>query len=91
MEALLAQWIAAGGDTNRLHVRVTPNASRNHIMLETLEDQPPRLKIYVNTAPEDGKANKAAIKLLAKQMNLPKTAFQIHRGSKSRDKIIDII
>jgi uncharacterized protein YggU (UPF0235/DUF167 family) len=47
-------------------------------------------KIYVTTAPEDGKANKAVVELIAKEMNLKKSAVTLIKGHKSRDKIIEI-
>ncbi|MEJ2035817.1 MAG: DUF167 domain-containing protein [Maritimibacter sp.] len=41
-------------------VRVTPKASRNAV-----SDTPEGLKVSVTTVPEDGKATKAVVKLLA--------------------------
>lgn len=47
-------------------------------------------KIYVTTAPEDGKANKAVIDLIAKEMGIRKGAVTIIKGAKNRDKIVEI-
>lgn len=44
------------------------------------------LKVTIAAPPEDGKANKAIIKLLAKEWDIPRTAIQILRGEASRHK-----
>ena len=49
-------------------VRVTPKASRDRFVVE--EGQ---IRVYVTTVPEDGKANAAVQKLLAKAPGLPKS------------------
>ena len=41
-------------------------------------------------APEDGKANKQVVKLLAKELGLSKSALMIVRGQASREKILRI-
>lgn len=44
------------------------------------------------TAPaEDGRANDAALKLLAKYLHLPSTRLTIVRGQRSRQKLIRVI
>lgn len=45
-----------------------------------------RLRCRVTAAPEKGKANKTVIKLLAKKLRLPQSAFQIIAGQQSREK-----
>ena len=47
-------------------------------------------KIYVTAAPEDGKANDAVLKLLAKALGLPKSSFTMTCGHTSHDKVIKI-
>ena len=44
------------------------------------------MQVDVTVAPEDGKANKQVIKLLAKELGLPKSNLAIIRGHTSRDK-----
>lgn len=63
-------------------VRVTPKAARNRISLH--EDQ---IRIYVTTAPEDGKANVAVTKLLAKALGVAKSRLVLLRGQTARDKV----
>ena len=46
------------------------------------------LKISVTAAPENGKANKALIKLLSKLWKIPRTAFTFVGGAKNRNKTL---
>lgn len=67
-----------------LSVRVTPKAGRN--ALEQPRDG--RLIVRVTAAPEDGKANAAAVKLVAKALNLPKSGVDVVAGATARDKTL---
>ncbi len=49
-----------------------------------------RLAVKVAAPPDKGKANAAIIKLLAKTLGAPKSAFIIASGETSRLKTIDI-
>ena len=69
-----------------LQIRVQPRARRNSI--EVVDGS--KLKIYVTTAPEGGKANDAVVALLAKSLGIAKSHIRIVRGHKSRDKLLDI-
>ena len=66
-------------------VRVTPKASRDRIVVE--EGQ---IRVYVTTVPEDGKANAAVQKLLAKALGIPKSRLTLIRGQTSRDKVFRV-
>jgi uncharacterized protein (TIGR00251 family) len=48
------------------------------------------LIVRVTAPPIDGRANDAALRLVAKQLRLPKTSVRIVRGHRSRDKVIEI-
>lgn len=75
----------------RIHVRVTPKASQNKIVVEPGEDAGPlRLRVYVTTVPEDGKANKAVVALLSKFLKVPKTRLTLVSGHTSRDKVFQL-
>ena len=63
-------------------VRVTPKASRNKI-----EQAEGGLRVYVTVVPEDGKANKAVIKLLAQALGVAKSRLELVRGASGRDKV----
>ena len=66
-------------------VRVTPKASRDRFVVE--EGQ---IRVYVTTVPEDGKANAAVQKLLAKAPGLPKSRLSLIRGQTSRYKVFRV-
>ncbi|WP_299351908.1 DUF167 domain-containing protein [uncultured Shimia sp.] len=66
-------------------VRVTPKASRNKV---TVDDT--QIRVYVTSAPENGKANAAVQKLLAKAMGIAKSHITLVRGQTSRDKVFRI-
>jgi uncharacterized protein (TIGR00251 family) len=70
----------------RLALRVTPRAGRNEIA----GVRHGRLLVKVTAAPEGGKANAAAIKLLSKAWRIPASAFEVTAGATSRDKTLTI-
>jgi uncharacterized protein (TIGR00251 family) len=70
----------------RLSLKVIPNAARSEIIVEENGD----LKVKVQAPPEDGKANKAVIQLLAKHFRVPKNRIRIIAGQKSSQKIIEV-
>ena len=73
----------------RLLVKVTPKASADRIQgWAEDENGQPILKIAVTAVPEDGKANKAVIALLAKRLKLPKSAIDIASGATDRRKTL---
>ena len=65
-----------------IRVRVTPKAARNAI-----EQADGGLRIQVTSVPEDGKANKAVIKLLAHALGVAKSRLGLVRGATRRDKV----
>lgn len=73
-----------------LRVKVTPKAKSERIKKEMGADGAVLYKIYVTAAPEDGKANEAVIKLLAKALGIAKSNLTITHGHTSREKIIKI-
>jgi uncharacterized protein YggU (UPF0235/DUF167 family) len=44
------------------------------------------VKVWVTASPTDGQANLAVCELLAKRLDVPKSAVSIVRGESSRDK-----
>ena len=74
----------------RLRVRVTPRAGRDR--LDGLIDLPdgPALKIAVSAPPEDGKANAALCRLLAKFFGIAKSNLTVVSGTTARLKQIEI-
>ena len=68
-----------------LNIKVIPNAKKEKVVIDDKIT-----KIYVTAPPEDGRANKAVIKLLSKNLNTSKSKIEIIKGKKSREKIIKI-
>ena len=48
------------------------------------------LKVSVTEIPEDGRANAAVIKLLAKEWGVPKSAIRLVRGDVDRNKVLEV-
>ena len=71
-----------------LSLRVTPNASRDELLGW---DEAGSLRVKVRAVPEDGKANKAVITLLAKTLGIRKDQIKLLSGEKSRNKVLSII
>lgn len=67
-----------------LSIRLRPKASKNSF--GPLDDATGHLKAKVTTVPEDGKANKALIKMLAKSLKHPVSKISIASGGTNRDK-----
>jgi uncharacterized protein (TIGR00251 family) len=72
-----------------LSVRLTPKGGRDQIDgIETLADGRAVLKARVRAVPEDGEANAALIKLLAKTCQCPASSIRLVSGATSRVKIV---
>jgi uncharacterized protein (TIGR00251 family) len=75
----------------RVALRLQPGASRAGIDgLARLADGRVVLKARVGAPPEDGKANAALIRLLAKSWHLPKGAISIVAGRSDRVKTLEV-
>lgn len=73
-----------------IEVRVTPNASADEVILAD-DGSPHLLVIRTSASPEDGKANEAILRLLAKALDLPTSSLAIVRGTTSRNKLVRIV
>ncbi len=81
-----------GPDGMVLHVRLTPKGGRDAIDgIETLSDGKPVLKARVRAVPEDGKANDALIKLIAKTFGVSASHVTLQAGATSRIKTLKIM
>ena len=75
------------GDGVVVHLRLTPKAARDAVEgCETLADGREVLKARVRAVPEDGKANEAARKLLARTLGLPASKVSLESGATARLK-----
>lgn len=74
-------------DGLQVAVRATPKAARDCIT-GIAEDADGRLwlKVRLSAAPEDGKANQALVRLLAKAWGVPKSSLALVSGETARVK-----
>lgn len=70
----------------RLRLRVSPGASTTALVGQHGD----AWKIRVAAPPEDGKANEAALRLLAERLELPRAAVRLVSGASARDKIVEL-
>lgn len=73
----------------KVRVRLTPSGRAVCVngLMKNVANQSV-LKCTVTTPPEDGKANQALIKLLAKEWKLAKSTFEVLQGQTSRNKVL---
>ncbi len=69
----------------RIAVRATPRAARDRIDLAATP-----IRVWVTAVPEDGKANEAIRKLLAKSLGIAKSRLTLIAGHVARDKVFEI-
>lgn len=69
----------------KLNVKVFPGAKKN-----LLKEEADGIKVYLSAPPVDGKANQSLIEFLAQYYKVRKSAIEIIKGLKSRNKIITI-
>ena len=78
-------------DSRTIAVRLTPKASSERIgEVRNLPNGEEQLMVYVTAVPEDGKANEAMIRLLAKHFNLAPSRLSVVRGHTNRNKLVRI-
>jgi uncharacterized protein (TIGR00251 family) len=82
---------SAAAEGVRLAVRLTPKASVERIIgLADEADGGVVLKVAVTAAPENGKANVALVKLLARAFRLPPRDISVVRGLTDRRKVVAV-
>jgi uncharacterized protein len=69
-----------------LAIRVQPRAKRD----EVAGERAGAVVIRVVAPPVDGKANEAAIRLIAARVGVSRSAIRIVRGESARDKLVRI-
>ncbi|MCR4265640.1 DUF167 family protein [Nitratireductor sp. ZSWI3] len=84
-------WYRPTSDGVAVFVRLTPKSSRDAVEgLAETDDGRSHLKVRVRAVPENGKANAALEKLLAKQLRLPASAVSVAGGATSRLKTVEM-
>ena len=69
-----------------LHLKIQPNASRSGLAGQHGQ----RLKIRLQSPPQNGKANRELIRFLSDTLGIPKSSLDLIRGQSSRDKTVRI-
>lgn len=69
-----------------LKIKVVPGARRTEVV-GRYDDG---VKMRVSAPPEDGKANRAVVELLARQLGVKDAAVRIVRGHASPQKVVEI-
>ena len=79
------------GDGLILSVRLTPKSARDEIGgLEQLSDGRTVLKVRVRAVPQDGEANQALLRVLAKALHISASAVRLEAGASSRLKTVHL-
>lgn len=72
-------------------VRLTPKASADRVgNTRKLPNGDEQLVVYVTAPPEDGKANEAMIRLLAKHLGVAASRLTVMRGQTNRNKLVRV-
>ncbi len=71
----------------RFDIKVIPNSSISKI-IEVIDGV---IKIKLNSPPIEGKANKEVVKLLSKDLKVPKSFINIVSGDKNKNKSVEIL
>ena len=83
---------SVGSDGLVLHIRLTPKGGRDVIDgIEPLSNGQSVLKVRVRAVPEDGKANKSLIKLIADTLDCAASSIEIVSGATARIKTLKIV
>lgn len=70
-------------DGLQIQLKILPNASKNQIVKDDIG-----VKVKLTAQPIEGKANKALIEFLSKQLKVPKTSIIITKGETSKEKTL---
>ncbi len=90
MAADSAAWVVES-DGVRLFVRLTPKSSRDALEgVEALSDGRRVFKARVRAVPEDGKANEALCRVIAKALDAPARSVHLTGGATSRVKTLAV-
>lgn len=73
-----------------LYVRLSPKASKDDVSGPKDFDGRAYVQARVRAVPEDGKANKAIVELIAARLGVPKSSIALASGHSSRLKTLSI-
>ena len=69
----------------KIHLKVKPNSKT-----EEVSQEGDSFIVKVKEPPREGRANQAAIKLLAEHFGVPQSQVKILSGHRSRNKIVEV-
>ena len=69
-----------------VRVKVFPNSKKNGI----IEKSKDSFEIRVKEKPKEGRANQAAVEILAAHLKIPKSKIRLIKGLKQRNKIFEV-
>ena len=87
----LAEYWRTLPDGVSVSVKVQPKSRRSGIQGRAVSAHGPCLRIGVNEAAEDGRANRAACAVLADALRVPTSAVAVTLGQTSRDKTLHVV
>ncbi|HEY8607280.1 MAG TPA: DUF167 domain-containing protein [Noviherbaspirillum sp.] len=79
-------WCSATAGGLRISVQLAPNAKTNEV--GGIHDG--ALRIRLQAAPIDGKANEALLRFLAERLGVPRSRVVLVHGQTSRRKVVDV-
>jgi uncharacterized protein (TIGR00251 family) len=75
----------------KISIKVITHAKKSEVVADEIDLFGARiLRVKISQPPEDGKANKALIELLAEYLQVKKNSLTIIAGEKSTHKIVEI-
>ncbi len=77
--------------TIKISIKVITHAKKSEVVADEIDLFGARiLRVKISQPPEDGKANKALIELIAEYFQVKKNSLTIIAGEKSTHKIVEI-
>lgn len=67
-------------------ITVSPKSSRSEAIIDSMG----KIKVYLNSPPVDGKANRECIEILSKKLKTAKSNITIEKGELGRNKRIAV-
>ena len=75
----------------KISIKVVTHAKKSEVVADDIDLFGARiLRVKISQPPEDGKANKALIELIADYLNVKKNSLTIIAGEKSTHKIVEV-
>jgi len=71
---------------SRISIKVIPKSGRSELKMVGKT-----LRVWLKSAPTDGKANEELVRTLADKLDVRKSDIEIITGFSSRNKVVDIV